>query len=82
MGTTKEDIREWIERGKEEKATHMIVVCDTFLYEDYPVFVSKNEDVKKKMEEYNGKNEQRIMEVYNLKMDIEQQLNQERSFNY
>lgn len=32
MKTTIEEIKEWIKRGKKEKATHLIVVCDTFEY--------------------------------------------------
>lgn len=81
MGTTKEDIREWIRRGKEQKATHLIVVCDTFDYNDYPVFVQKNEDVKIIVEEYSGRNMQTIMEVYNLNKNIEDQLNSDRCYN-
>lgn len=81
MATTKEDILRWLESGKEEGATHLIVVCDTFDWEDYPVFVSPQENVHEKEEHYNG-NMQRVMEVYNLSMDWDQQLNQGRSFNY
>ena len=80
--TTQDDIRGWFERGQEQKATHMIVVCDTFSYEDYPVYVSESEDVRKKVDEYKGKNMQKIMEVYNLSMDVEEQMSQGRSFNY
>lgn len=82
MGTTREDIREWFNRGKEQKATHLIVVCDTFDYEDYPVFVSKSENVHDVFSKYNGPNMQKVMEVYNLSMDMEEQISQERSFNY
>ena len=37
--TTPEMIREWFNRGIELGATHLIVACDTFDYEDYPVYV-------------------------------------------
>lgn len=33
----------WLAQGKRLKATHLIVVCDTYDYEDYPVFVRKVE---------------------------------------
>ncbi len=83
MGTSKSEIKEWIERGKKEKATHMIVVCDTYDYEDYPVFVSLEEDIHKVYEKYaSGDNMQRVMEVYNLSKDIDKQLNESRSFNF
>ncbi|KKQ35825.1 MAG: hypothetical protein US50_C0004G0014 [Candidatus Nomurabacteria bacterium GW2011_GWB1_37_5] len=80
--TTKEDIRRWFLRGLEKKATHLIVVCDTFDYDDYPVYVEKGKDVHEVESEYNGKSMQKVMEVYNLNMDMERQLNQNRAFNY
>jgi len=81
MATTKEDIRQWLERGIEIKATHVLVVVDTFDYEDYPVMVSESEDVKEVIKKYDGVNMQRIMEIYNLNQDIETQLNERRSYN-
>jgi hypothetical protein len=48
MATSKEDIKVWIKRGQDQKATHMIVVCDTFDWEDYPVYVSASENVQEK----------------------------------
>lgn len=71
MQTTPEMIREWLEEGKEAGATHVIVVCDTFDYEDYPVHVMPKEDVIKKADEYRGKNMQTVMKVYDLSKDVE-----------
>lgn len=82
MGTSKEEIRSWIKSGQAEGATHMIVVCDTFDYDDYPVYVYTDEDVNKKYAEYNGPNMQKVMEVYNLQKDIEKQLSQHRAFEF
>jgi len=45
MTTTQAMIREWFQDGKSQNYTHMIVVCDTFSYEDYPDYVSHGEDV-------------------------------------
>lgn len=80
--TSKDTIRQWLQQGIEENQTHVIVVCDTYDYEDYPVYVDETEDVREVEKKYNGQNMQRIMEVYNLKMNIEDQLNQHRAFNY
>ena len=80
--TSKDTIRQWLQQGIDENQTHVIVVCDTFDYEDYPVYVDETEDVREVEKKYNGQNMQRIMEVYNLKMNIEDQLNQYRAFNY
>ena len=82
MATSRMMIKEWLERGIEEKATHMIVVCDTFDYDDYPVFVSADEDVREMASKFTFENMQRVMEVYNLSMDIEEQVKEQRTFNY
>jgi len=81
MGTTRDDIRAWLERGKKEGATHVIVVCDTFDYGDYPVMVMPGENANEKFEEYCKKEMQRVMEVYDLRMDIESQLKERRAFH-
>lgn len=80
--TTKDDIRRWLERGKEDGATHLIVVCDTYDHVDFPVYVLPGQDARKVMEGYNGHNMQRVMEVYNLSMDWNKQLSEHRSFNF
>jgi hypothetical protein len=81
MGTTQADIREWLTRGKDKGATHMIVVCDTFDHEDYPVYVMPGEVARDKHAEYNGKDMQRVMEVYSYGHDLEQQLAEHRAFH-
>jgi len=82
MATTKEDIEKWFKEGKKQKATHLIVVCDTFSYEDYPVYVSIEENVYKKYGGYNNKSMQRVMEVYNLSQKMKKQLNKNRTLNF
>ncbi len=81
--TTKEEIRNWILTGKKDKSlTHMLVVCDTFDWEDYPVYVSKKENVRRVYNEYHGPNMQKVMEVYSLRKDVEEQLEERRSFHF
>lgn len=86
MATSALEIRSWINRGIAEKATHVLVVCDTFDWEDYPVYVMPGEDARSMAEEhgYNGdRNMQRVMEVYNLALPIEPQLDPaRRCFNF
>jgi uncharacterized protein YegP (UPF0339 family) len=81
MGTTKADIRGWLERAKREGATHMIVVCDTFDYDDYPVMVMPGEDARTKMGEYTSENMQRVMECYALHLDWDKQLGEHRAMH-
>lgn len=79
MAATKEFIRKWLQ-GATKEDTHMLVVCDTFDYEDYPVFVNKNENVNNKIKHY-SENMQRVVEVYNLSIDLESQLGSHRVWN-
>lgn len=80
--TTKDDIKDWFKTGKKRKATHMVIICDSFSYEDYPVYVFKGTKVGKVVMEYSTKEMQRVMEVYDLKKDMKKQLEEERAFNY
>lgn len=82
MAVTKEKIKQWLSFAKKHGATHLLVVCDTWDYEDYPVEVKKGEDVRRIYEAHNGPNMQTVMEVYNLSLDFETQLNQDRSMNF
>ncbi len=77
----KETFRPWLERAKAEGFTHVILViyrprkkvveeCD----------VGNGEDPRKLVEESLSTFE--IVGVYNLALDLEQQLNQERPLNY
>lgn len=81
MGTSIEEISGWLDKAKAEGATHVIVVCDSFSHEDYPVPVPVGTDVQAKLKEYQGKEMQRVMEVYNLDMDLLSQLAEGRAYN-
>ncbi len=82
MATSTNDLKRWFKEGKREGATHMIVVCDTFDYFDYPVYVMPNEDVRQRESGFET-NMQKVMEVYDLRKDIEGQMKPgTRVFNY
>lgn len=80
MATNTSTISKWFDEGIELKATHMIVVCDTFDYEDYPVYVMPDQDVW--LIEKSIGAMQRVMEVYNLSDSKEEQIKAGRVFNY
>jgi hypothetical protein len=73
MATTVDDLKEWFERGKSEGATHMIVVCDTYDWEDFPVYVTKDQDVGEELTKRNGQNMAKVMEVYCLSKPFNKQ---------
>lgn len=79
--TTREEIRTWLQRGIELGATHMIVMCDTFNYDDYPTYVLPGQDVREMSLQQTG-NMQIVMEVYNLELPLEIQIDHQRCFNY
>lgn len=81
MSTSRAELSAWFDRGLAEGATHMIVVCDTFDHEDYPVYVKATEDLREKTKEFDGVNMQRIMEVYSMGVDKETQLAEHRAFH-
>lgn len=72
--TTRAEIAEWFDRGVAQGATHLIVVCDTFNYEDYPAFATGAKDVHEKYAHYDKQNMQRIVEVYDLHADKQEQM--------
>lgn len=74
MGITVQDLKTWYDHGVKAKATHMIVVCDTFDYEDFAVYIEKGQNFYSKYNEYtNGKNMARIVEVYDLSLPFNKQ---------
>lgn len=81
MAASRQDIIEWFARGLEDGATHMIVVCDTYDYEDYPVYVLPGQSVREIEDKQRG-NMQRVMEVYALHLGLNMQLNEHRAFHY
>jgi hypothetical protein len=83
MAANRMDIERWLKKLYEDDSlTHMIVVCDDFDWEDYPVYVSKHEDVRKKKAEFAEKSMQRVMEVYSRNHTLEEQMAERRAFHY
>lgn len=93
VATKKIDLTTWFNDGLKLGATHMIVVCDTFDWEDYPVYVMPDENAKAKAFEYGdtddrglptkeNENMQKVMEVYSLSLPLLNQLNEYRAFHF
>lgn len=81
MAATKKEITKWVKNGLEINATHVIIALDTWDYTNYPIYVLFGDNVNSKVNSImNGSD--RIDEVYNLSLDIEQQLNSIRSWNF
>ncbi len=63
MAASRQDVERWIQTARAQGATHVISVCDTFEWDDYPVYVMPGDDLEKVKAKYDGVNMQRINEV-------------------
>jgi len=69
MAATREDVDRWIAEAKKKGAKYIISVCDTWDYDDYPVYVMPDEDLEEQKAKYSGVNMQRINEVITINDD-------------
>ena len=77
MAATRQDIEDWFDQGALSEALYMIVICDSFDYEDYPVYAASSEEC---LQRYKNPGEmQRVMEVYDLRADKAEQMNESRA---
>jgi hypothetical protein len=73
MRESTETVKEWFDKGNRlQTMTHLLVVCDTFNYEQYPVYAGGAEDLKAKRAQYSlsDGNMQRVEEIYILSKDF------------
>lgn len=77
--TTKEEISRWFDQGVEQKSRFMIVMCDTFDHDDYPVFFNSALECSMRVKDPGAM--QRPMEVYDLSKDKQHQLDQHRAWS-
>ncbi len=63
-----EIVQEWGKRGLAEGATYLLVVCDTFDYEQYPCFASEG-TVHAMYDGHHGPNMQRVEGLYLISED-------------
>lgn len=73
MAATKGDLRGWFQSAKQSpNLRYMVIRCDTFDWTDYPSYYETAEDAKKIVA--NPGDMQKVMEVYDLRMDMEAQM--------
>jgi len=73
VAATKADIRRWFAQGRLLGWTHLIVVCDTFDHNDYPMYASSADEARNLFADTSEM--KTPMEVYNLALPAEAQLN-------
>lgn len=77
MAASREDIERWFNEGVETGARYMLVICDTYDHDDYPVFCKDADHAKSRMKSPGQM--QRIMECYDLQADKAAQMKQHRA---
>lgn len=81
MTATRQDIEYWLNVAKIKDSSHLIIAVDKFDYENYPVYIKKDQLIEKEIRHIQSQSMQGIDEIYNMSMDINQQLNQQRAWN-
>lgn len=56
----------WIQTAIQQNAKYIIVACDEFDYDDYPIFAQTKEEADKKIDECNKESMQRVMGLYDI----------------
>lgn len=75
MAATKDDLRGWFLAGQQDETnTHMVILCDTFEWTDYPVYVKSKEVALAYMGPALVPEMHKVMEVYDLHRDMDEQL--------
>ena len=64
----------WLQVGKKEGATHMLLVQDAMADETLPVYVAANENLRHKVSRFEDGHSMKLLAVFSLRSDLEQQL--------
>ena len=78
MTTTRDMISDWFNRGVDNNQNYMIIMCDTFDLEDYPIFCETKKELQDNIN--NPGNMQKVMETYDLNENKSDQLDMKRAF--
>jgi hypothetical protein len=74
------DISRWFDDGV-GAYTHMLVVCDTYDWSDYPVYVGPEQNVHDVIAKNSGPNMTKLMEVYNYELPKASQMAERRAYH-
>lgn len=79
---TKPTIAGWFARAGDLKATHMLIIRDTFSNDYHPIYVAPDQSIREQIGKYDREpNMERVEEVYNLSQDFDTQFVQYRAWN-
>jgi len=82
MSTTLDHIRRWLD-GVTAKNKYMLVICDTFDHEDFPVYCNTGREAWQRiLSAQRGENMEKFMECYDLSLPLEEQIKYGRIRNF
>ena len=64
----------WFQTGREQGATHLLVILDTVDYEYFPIYVFHGQDIESEKQAYNRMSRIQIHATFDLSQDIEDKL--------
>ena len=70
MAATREDVDGWIKYAKKNGYKFIVSVCDTYDWDDYPVYCKDEERLTDEYNHHNGSNMQKINEVIRIDGDV------------
>lgn len=79
-GTSRGQIEEWFHAGRGDARDYLIVACDQFDYGDYPVY-AQQWGVEAEVQRLLERELTDVHEVYDLDMDLDDQLAQKRCWS-
>lgn len=66
MQISEEIANQWLAEAKRRDATHLLIVCDTFKGDEYPVYVGSNENFRDVWRHYHNRNMQKVTRTFDL----------------
>ena len=69
MAATREDVNRWIDTAKKKGCKYIISVCDTFDWDDYPVYIKDKNELILRIDDYDNVNMQKINEIIRINDD-------------
>jgi len=69
MAATRADVDRWIDEAKRKNLPFILSVCDTWDWDDYPVYCKDKNDLIREYEDHNGQNMLRVNEIIQILED-------------
>jgi hypothetical protein len=79
---TREGIEEWFDKGVREGFSYLVIFNDSFEYDYYPVLFRDGEELWKIYDHLGRDNWTSMEEVYDLSMDKEFQMSEDRARHF